>query len=116
MGASEHPTASHGIDIQHFGVESLYQRLDLSIVQLSHIELLAIGSGSPPQENVRRGLHQTLPHHDAPPMMIVRAPPGVGLKDRSHRFLELEKQRIVALRHHQRNPTSPTDAADANDL
>src|SRR3974390_2891109 len=116
MGASEHPTASHGIDIQHLGVERFDQRLDLCVVQLSHIELSAIGSGNPPEENVRRRLHQRLSHHDALPVMAVRAFPGVRLKHRVHRLLKLEKQRMVSLRHHQGNQASPTDAANPHYL
>jgi hypothetical protein len=85
-------------------------------MQLSHVELSAIGSGSPPEENVGCRLHQTLPHHDALPVMRVRAFPGIRLKHRCHRFFKLEKQRIVAFRHHQGNPAPPTDTADTDDL
>src|SRR3974377_264056 len=105
MGTSEHPTAGHGIDIQHFGVERFDQRLDLCIVQLSHIELSAIASGNPPEENVRRRLHQTLSHHDALPMMAVRAFPSVRLKHRVRRLLELQEQRLVFFRHTKTNNT-----------
>src|SRR6516225_1497071 len=116
MSAGQHPTASHAIDMQHFGIESLHERLDLGIVQLSHVELSAVGGAGPPEKNVRRRLHQTLPHHDALPLMTVRALPGIRLKDRCHRFFKLEKQRIVAFRHHQGNPAPPTDTADADYL
>src|SRR5262252_9152846 len=99
MGASERPTASLGINIQHFRVERLHQRLDLCIMQLSNVELSAIGSSSPPKENVRRRLHQTLPYHDALSVMAVRTFPGERLKHRTHCFLKLKEQRIVSLRH-----------------
>jgi Protein of unknown function (DUF1214) len=104
MGASEHPTAGLRIEVQHFGVESLHQRLDLGIVQLSHIEFSTVRTGSAPKENVRCRLHQTLPYHNALSLMAVRASPGVRLEHRPHRFFELQKQRIVAVRHHQGNP------------
>jgi len=116
VGAGQHPTAGLRIDIQHFSIESLHQRLDLGIVQLSHIELSAIGSRGPPEKNVRRRLHQTLPHHDALSVMTVCASADMGLEDRLNRLLELQKQRLVALRHHQGDPAPSADAADTNDL
>src|SRR5262249_5538270 len=84
------------------------------VVQLSYIELPPIGSGGPPEENVRCWLHQALSHHDALSVVGVRASSGVRFDYRLHGFLELQKQRIVGLRHHQGDPASPADAADAD--
>ena len=80
VGAGQHPTAGLRIDIQHFSIESLHQRLDLGIVQLSHIEMPPIGSCGPPEENIRRGLHQALPNHDPLSVMAVRTSPDIGLE------------------------------------
>src|SRR5215471_12853676 len=114
MGACEHPTAGHSVDIQHFRVKRFNQRLDFCIVQLPNIELPAIRSSGPSEENIRRRLHQTLSHNDALPVMFIRALPSIGFEDRVHRFFELEKQWIVSLRHHQGNPASPANAANAD--
>src|SRR6516162_11019850 len=116
MGTSERPAASLRIDIQHFGVESLHERLDLGVVELPHIEMATIGAGRPSEENIGGGLHQSLPHHDALSVMTVSAPPGVRFEHRLRCLLELQKQRIVPLGHHQCNPAPASDAADADNL
>src|SRR5215510_15428290 len=116
MGASKNPPASHGIDIQHFGVERFNQWLDLGIPQLSHIELSAVRRRYPAQENIRCRLHQALSHHNALTMMAVFALARVRFKYGLDCFLELKKKRVVGLRHQQSNPASSPNAANPNNL
>jgi hypothetical protein len=48
--------------------------------------------------------------------MTVSAPAGVRFEHRLHRFLELQKQRIVPLGHHQCDPAPASDATDADNF
>src|SRR6266436_2605018 len=57
-----------------------------------------------------------LSHHYALAVMAVWVLSGIRFEHRFQRFLELQEERIVSLRHQQGNPASPSDATNPDDL
>jgi hypothetical protein len=72
---------------------------------------------SPPEQDVGRRLHHSLPFHDALSVLGELSFPEERLEYRGLRFLELEEQRVVVVAaHQQQDPGTCSDTADTDHL
>ena len=83
------------------------------------VALVAVepGRSVPTEEDVARGLHQSLAFDYALAAVLELAPAEVGLQHRILGLLDLEEQWIVGVAsEHQDDPAARADAADADHL
>ena len=114
MRTRQSPTAELSVDREHLGVISLDQRGELHVTQLADIEMAALGTEHPAEEQIRRRLHQPLAHHHPLAVVGVDTLTGIGFQHRGVGLLELQEQRIVGDGHHQGHHAQCPDAADAD--
>src|SRR5829696_6899609 len=97
MCPGQHTRAECGVGNEFPGIEAFNGNRSFHVPELSHIEF-APSQASPPQERITGGLHDALASDDALSAVWELAPLHVRLQNRTSRFLELQNQRIIAVR------------------
>src|SRR5215831_3975057 len=96
MRSSESPSARFGKIGQERGVRHVKRHPYFHVAKLANVEMPSeFQSDRPAEENIARGLHQTLSHHHSLAMSCKHAASSVALQHRSPGFLDLEKQGSV---------------------
>jgi hypothetical protein len=76
----------------------------------------ALGTDDPAEKQVGGRLHQPLALDHPLAVLGIDAFAGIGLQDRFVGLLDLQEERVVGDRHHQRHHAQGPDAADADHL
>src|SRR5262249_48656398 len=90
MRPRQRPTAKLPIDRQHLRIIGLNQWRELHVSQLADVEMSALGTGAPAEEQVGRRLHQLLALDHPLAVLSVDALTGIGLQYRGVSLLELQ--------------------------
>src|SRR5215469_16125562 len=104
MSASKRPATPFCVAAQPSNIHAIDQGLDFHVAKLADVIVTPAFLG-PTEENVARGLHEPLAGHDALAAVGVVALSGIRLQHTLARFLDLEKERVVAGSHHQQDGT-----------
>src|SRR5260370_9250555 len=113
--ARQRPAALSRVESQPAGTDAFDQRLDLGVVKLADVKMPPFIFG-PSEKEVARRLHQPLTNDNTLTAIGVTTLPGIRFEHTHARFLYLEKERVLGVRHQQQNSAHRADAAHAYDL
>src|SRR5512132_2538689 len=121
MGVSQRPAAEPTIETHRRRGHLLDLSGPLAVPELADIEVtghpVGIRAREPTQEDVARGLHQSLALDYAPAVLPELALPGEPLEHRSLCLLHLKEERVARVPAEEENdPGARPHAADADHL
>jgi hypothetical protein len=121
VGAGERPAAYPPVDLHRGRQHALDDGRALAVAELTEVEVPGHPVDplhpEPPEEDVARGLRQSLAGHDALAGVRVLARRQEALEDRLLRLLDLQEQRVlIVAAEHERDEGARPDAPDADDL
>jgi hypothetical protein len=88
----------------------------LLIPQLPNIEIFSLRAARPTQEDVAGGLHFPLTNHHALTVILASCTTGRTLQHRRQRLFDLKEERIIDVRHPQRDVRMSPHRTDADDF
>src|SRR6266852_925490 len=122
MRTCECPAACSGIRSEASWQDRLDVDRGLPVPELADVEVVRAAVElflrvNPAEEDVARGLHQALTHHDSLPVCRERTSPEQWFEHRWLRLLDLEKERVSGVAtEEQHHPGACSDTPDADDF